>query len=643
MKYISLFAGIEAASVAWHDMGWQPVAFAEFDDFPSAVLAHHYPDVPNLGDITKVNWNEYKGKAELIVGGSPCQSFSVAGKRLGMDDPRGNLALHYLKIVRTVQPKWFIFENVPGLLSSDGGRDFATFLGEVAKCGYGFAYRVLDAQYFGVPQRRRRVFVVGHIDGDWRSAAAVLFESESLCRDSKTGKQTTESIASLIGKSLEREGGAIPTPSEGRRIAFNIDSEGGNSMKSSNPHSGVQEIDTASTLTTFPPSAEGYRGGNIIIDSETKIGALTTKCGLQKTDLQSVKEHALIEAQSTVFDWKNLSQTKPSTKNTDPVTVEGQLAVLDQTFIKTGFAKYEESEEKGATVCSQGGSDGSSTLAVQAPMQKGIIHCADVGPAMTASGPPYSRTGQEAVEAEAIVVQAPMHDPSPTLDASYGVGAGMRAGIERQCIGVSKTYIESDFAEYSESEKGSTLRCSGGDGMEVLVNEKIGVDIWNHQITGETASTMGSNTGIAIDNGPMVMEKEEKVIGFSHTQGLDAQPSTDAFPTLRAEGGGHGVLTGPQSEEQQKIVGAIFETTHVVRRLTPNECERLQGFPDNYTQIPYKGKSIEDCPQTHRYKALGNSMAVPVMKWIGQRVEAVDSLDLSERKASKTTVQKSLW
>jgi len=639
MKYISLFAGIEAASVAWHDMGWQPVAFAEFDDFPSAVLAHHYPDVPNLGDITKVNWNEYKGKAELIVGGSPCQSFSVAGKRLGMDDPRGNLALHYLKIVRTVQPKWFIFENVPGLLSSDGGRDFATFLGEVAKCGYGFAYRVLDAQYFGVPQRRRRVFVVGHIDGDWRSAAAVLFESESLCRDSKKGKQTTESIASLIGKSLEREGGAIPTPSEGRRIAFNIDSEGGNSMKSSNPHSGVQEIDTASTLTTFPPSAEGYRGGNIIIDSET------------------------IEAQSTVFDWKNLSQTKPSTENTDPVTVEGQLAVLDQTFIKTGFAKYEESEEKGATVCSQGGSDGSSTLAVQAPMQKGIVHCADVapamsaggspysgtgnerveadamvvqtpmqkgivhcadvGPAMTASGPPYSRTGQEAVEAEAIVVQAPMHDPSPTLDASYGVGAGMRAGIERQCIGVSKTYIESDFAEYSESEKGCTLRCSGGDGMEVLVNEKIGVDIWNHQITGETASTMGSNTGIAIDNGPMVMEKEGVVAPTLTSWNLDSR--------------------SPQSEEQQKIVGAIFETTHVVRRLTPNECERLQGFPDNYTQIPYKGKSIEDCPQTHRYKALGNSMAVPVMKWIGQRVEAVDSLDLSERKASKTTVQKSLW
>ena len=189
MRYISTFSGIEAATVAWHDLGWDPVVFADIDEFPSAVLAHHYPQIENVGDVMKHEWKQYKGKCELIVGGSPCQSFSVAGHRLGMDDPRGNLALHFLKIVRDIQPKWFVYENVPGLLSSDGGRDFAAFLAEVAKCGYGFAYRVLDAQHFGVPQRRRRVFVVGHIDEDWRSPAAVLFESESLCRDSKKSKE----------------------------------------------------------------------------------------------------------------------------------------------------------------------------------------------------------------------------------------------------------------------------------------------------------------------------------------------------------------------------------------------------------------------------------------------------------------------
>lgn len=180
MRYISLFSGIEACSVAWHDLGWTPVAFADFEAFPSAVLKHHYPEVPNLHDVTAVNWDDYEGKADLIVGGSPCQSFSNAGSRLGMDDPRGNLALHFLRVVRSVKPKWFIFENVIGLLSSDKGRDFAAFLSSVAEIGYGFAYRVLDAQHFGVAQRRRRVFVIGCAGGDWRSPSAVLFESESL-------------------------------------------------------------------------------------------------------------------------------------------------------------------------------------------------------------------------------------------------------------------------------------------------------------------------------------------------------------------------------------------------------------------------------------------------------------------------------
>ncbi len=118
MRYISVFSGIEAATVGWHDIGWTPVAFADIDEFPSAVLAYHYPTVPNVGDVVDVDWEQYKGKADLVVGGSPCQSFSHAGRRLGLDDPRGNLALHYLTIVRAVPPQWLVYENVPGLLSA---------------------------------------------------------------------------------------------------------------------------------------------------------------------------------------------------------------------------------------------------------------------------------------------------------------------------------------------------------------------------------------------------------------------------------------------------------------------------------------------------------------------------------------------
>ena len=202
MRYLSVCSGIEAATVAWHHMDWAPAAFSETDKFPSQVLAHHYPDVPNLGDMTK--YKEWDcGTIDLLVGGTPCQSFSVAGLRKGLDDPRGNLALVYCGILDHFRPRWFVWENVPGVLSSNGGRDFGSFLGAVAELGYGFAYRVLDAQYFGVAQRRRRVFVVGHL-GDWRRAAAVLFERQSLRRDLAPSREARQDTSGSTGDGVAR-------------------------------------------------------------------------------------------------------------------------------------------------------------------------------------------------------------------------------------------------------------------------------------------------------------------------------------------------------------------------------------------------------------------------------------------------------
>ena len=208
MRYLSVCSGIEAASVAWHGLGWQPVAFAEIEKFPAQVLAHHYPDVPNLGDMTK--FKEWPNESiDLLVGGTPCQSFSVAGLRRGMADPRGNLALTYLAIADRYKPRWIVWENVPGVLSSAGGRDFGSFLGALAQLGYGFAYRVLDARFFGVAQRRRRVFVVGYLR-DWRRAAAVLFESPSGSRDIKTSREKRQSVAPTVvsGPPFSRTGNA---------------------------------------------------------------------------------------------------------------------------------------------------------------------------------------------------------------------------------------------------------------------------------------------------------------------------------------------------------------------------------------------------------------------------------------------------
>ena len=376
MKYGSVCSGVEAATAAWHPLGWKPQWFSEIEKFPSAVLAHHYPDVPNLGDMTQFKEWPIDRSIDLLVGGTPCQSFSVAGLRKGLDDPRGNLMLTYLAIAAQYQPKWLVWENVPGILSSQRGRDFGTFLGALGQLGYGFAYRVLDAQYFGVAQRRRRVFVVGYI-GDWRRAAAVLFERESM------------------------SGHPPPIREAGQKVA--------------------------PTVTQGAPFS---RTGNDRVETDAYVAKrLTTRTG-------------------AAYD--------PETE-TLPIAFSSNMSVPDcQTDGSTPTVKV-------------GGHGGGNPPAV-------------CWPANVAS----------------------------TLNAAFG----SKQGLEDQHI---------------------------NGGAPLFVPSKL-------------------------------------------------KPSA-------------------------------------VRRLTPTECERLQGFPDNFTQIPWRNKSAEDCPDGPRYKAMGNSMAVPVMRWIGERIEMVENLN----------------
>lgn len=197
MTYATVCSGIEAPSQAWHTLGWEPVFFSEIEKFPSAVLSHYYPNTPNLGDMTKIQSENYYGAIDVFCGGTPCQSFSLAGLRKGLDDPRGNLMLTFVGIAAKMRPRWIVWENVPGVLSSNNGRDFGTFLAALGHVGYGFAYRILDAQFFGVAQRRRRVFVVGYF-GDWRPAAAVLFELESLRGYYSESKKKEQNVAKTL-------------------------------------------------------------------------------------------------------------------------------------------------------------------------------------------------------------------------------------------------------------------------------------------------------------------------------------------------------------------------------------------------------------------------------------------------------------
>lgn len=309
MKFLSVCSGIDAASVAWNPLGWKAVAFSEIEPFPCAVLAHHYPDVPNWGDMKKYKeWPDVP--IDLLCGGTPCQSFSVAGLRAGLADPRGNLMLTFGAIAAKYRPRWLVWENVAGVLSSEGGRDFASLLGllsgqiiEVPGGGwsnsgiiagipdaYGLAYRVLDAQYVrveshprAVPQRRRRVFVVGYL-GDWRRAAAVLFERESLSGHPAPRREARKGSAGGAARSLAIRGrdgvpqaelgddcaNALVTPNGGRggigvsAVLTGIEAFGGNNT------SGPIDVATARSA-----SASASASGRMDFESETFLVAGT--------------------------------------------------------------------------------------------------------------------------------------------------------------------------------------------------------------------------------------------------------------------------------------------------------------------------------------------------------------------------------
>lgn len=273
MTYGSVCSGIEAASVAWEPLGWIPKWFSEIEKFPCMVLDYHFPSIPNLGDITKLNENEVYNNSniDLLVGGTPCQSFSIAGLRGGLADKRGNLAFHYCRILLDKQPTWFVWENVPGVFSSYSGQqkrqvhprkirrsrwkeeyitetsDFGSILNAFRECGYSIAYRVFDSQYFGVPQRRRRVFVVGYLGEDWRPPAAVLFESESLRRDfTPSREKRQETTGTLDARS--RAGGFPGSDGamNGHVIAIRAANTSSNGC-------GVNEEGTAYTLDSSGP------------------------------------------------------------------------------------------------------------------------------------------------------------------------------------------------------------------------------------------------------------------------------------------------------------------------------------------------------------------------------------------------------
>lgn len=258
ISYISLFSGIEAASVAWEPLGWKPLCFSEIDEFPSAVLAARYPDVPNLGNIKDVDWQDAigkYGKPDVVIGGSPCQSFSVAGKREGLNGASG-LMYEYIRAIQEIRPGILLWENVPGALSSEHGQAFRQLLSSLDDIGYGLAWRVLDSEFWGVAQRRRRVFLVGCL-GDPERAAKILFDEQSLYRDPKPSRVKRQEIAERAGN---RSQGTDTERDDANAEPANVialQSDGSTSLGGNG--AGWNDTEAAYTLSTLDKQAVAYR------------------------------------------------------------------------------------------------------------------------------------------------------------------------------------------------------------------------------------------------------------------------------------------------------------------------------------------------------------------------------------------------
>ncbi|EAY4773424.1 Dam family site-specific DNA-(adenine-N6)-methyltransferase [Salmonella enterica] len=496
MRYGSVCSGIEAASIAWEPLGWQPAWFAEIEAFPSAVLTTHWPDVTNLGDMTGIASAVHAGDVEapdVLVGGTPCQAFSIAGLRNGLADKRGQLSLSYVELANAIDDKRrergeeeaiIVWENVPGVLSSKDNA-FGCFIGALAGescelqpaggkwsnagCVYGpsriVAWRVLDAQFFGVAQRRRRVFVVASARKGF-DPAEVLFEFDSMRRDTPPRREPQTAVTTDTGSGVE----------------------GGSHWDNpANAHPTLNQSNNIGGIGASNQEVFSQRGSGLV--SETQYG----------TEIAGVLT---------------------ARHDSSPCADRGMNVV--GAYRMTAFGEY--------------------------------------------SG-----------DGTASTVKARDYKDATDLAVTY-------TDVSRTLLSKSNDSMAEDLDTYA---------IHGTQDPDA-----------NHEL----AHTLGRNHG-----------QENAIITEPYTIAIRGREEGSTVE-VRNDGTANALLT-PNGGRAGMGVGAVGWGMQV-RRLTPVECERLQGFPDNHTLISWRGKDAADCPDGPRYKAIGNSMAVPVMRWIGERIAA---------------------
>ncbi len=660
--YATVCSGIECMSAAVAPLGgWRPVFFSEIEPFPCALLKRHYPTVPNLGDMTKIKaekigeekWRitngtdavELAGRLGCLAGGTPCQDVSVAGKRAGMAEgsgTRSSLAFHFARLCRELQPRWVLWENVPGVLTSNGGRDFAHFVRSIGECGYSVAYRVLDAQYVrvvglprGVPQRRRRCWLVGHLGDDWRTPAEVLFEPEGVRGDSPPRRITGKGFAGEAGGGAEGADRPLPTNSNGGDVMPALTSRDLEARLTG-------QAEKSGGYVISPSGFDPYEPGGVKSDTEEVAGALVNGSSPGFHNAVCFENHQT-DARTTEAD---VAPTMGASRNAQ-ASNNNPLVVApvggSEVFGKTSHAvdkagtgeKYERieiaetrntfanSEVRSQEVVVQPGTvgevvainmDKNKPTNADKPVRKG-----GAGFGVSEKGTSYTLTARD------------QHAVAYAID-SMGSNAMKSKNPKSGCreVECAPTLTTVDPAPVKHQGGTAVVEClpAGSEKPQPGVEaEVVGVFDMGARKTGAGTDTSGVSPTVLAQHGT---DPHAVCIGFNGRSEIrdDCGGAVSFEPGLaKREGEGHRFADEVVSTLRADMGDnrpAVATVDYIVRRLTPLECERLQGLPDGYTLIPHRGKPASECPDTPRYKALGNGWAVNCARWICQRIQKHD-------------------
>lgn len=703
LTYATVCSGIECMSAAVAPLGgWKPVFFSEIEPFPCSLLAHRYPTVPNLGDMTKIRaeiigdekWRitngtdviELAGRLDVLAGGTPCQDVSVAGKRKGMAEgsgTRSSLAFHFARLCRELQPRWVVWENVPGVLTSNGGRDFAHFVRSIGECGYSLAYRTLDAQWVrvdglprAVPQRRRRVWLVcmrtvGHTGDGWRAPAEILFEPQGVRGDTPPRRVTGQGFTRPPKDGSRCADSPLPTNSNGgdvmpaltardleARLTGQAEKSGGYVVQPSgfDPYEpgGVKSESPELSGALVNGSSPGFH--NAVCFENHQMDARTVQVDVAPTmgathNAQAANNNPLVVAPADVFGKvahavnKNgdgekyakidVAETRNTFSNSESRTQEvvvqpkGEVVAIDMDKNKptnadkpvrkggAGFGVSEKGISYTLTARDQHAvayaidSMGSNAMKSKNP-HSGCreVECAPT--LTTVDSAPVKHQGGTAVvaflpgnSAKAQGLGAE-EEVSPTLVKTQGE-SGNKVAVATECIGVFDMEAGKSSGRAGTSGVSPTiLALHGTDPHAVAIGFNAEAGTHEDSPRPEVSSPLAKNhkCGVVAPAGAVSFEP-----GIAKREGASHRFSDEVTSTLRSDMGDN--------------LPAVA-VDYIVRRLTPLECERLQGLPDGYTKIPHRGKPAEDCPDTPRYKALGNGWAVNCARWICQRIQNYD-------------------